>query len=83
MFLFKGYNSDTEEKYQKEFSDEYEATSFATDNAFRFPKFEVINLETNDIVFDDKESADNEATAMDGMFPDEDSEAGFDWTLGE
>jgi|GEM_PF-4699684 hypothetical protein len=38
----------------------------------------------DEIVENDKDGEDAEATAMDNMlFPDEDSEKGFDWTLGE
>lgn len=83
MYLYKGYNPETKEKQQKEFSDEYEATYYATDIAYRFHKFNIIDLGTDEIIFDDKELENTEATAMNNMFPDEDSVAGFDWTLGE
>ena len=84
MFLYKGYDPKSKKSYRQEFDDESEAVSFAEENCDRFPKFNVIDLDSDDLIFNNKEADDNERTAMDNMFPDgEDSEEGFDWTKGE
>lgn len=72
MFIYNGHNPESGEKLRKEFADEFDASFFARDNFYRFPKYTIIDDTDGDdeIIESDVLAADEEGAAMDNMFPD-------------
>lgn len=82
MYIFKGFNPITQEEARKKFDNESEAIAYGSDNASDFPNYKITDLDTDDVIYSSQEDEDAKATAMDNLFPDEESMEGFDWTLG-
>jgi hypothetical protein len=79
MFKYKGKDPETGGILSKEFQNENEARDFADENDREYPNFEIYDEEEDEIVHSTEIEEDIKAVAMENMFPDEDSEEGFDW----
>jgi hypothetical protein len=76
-YTYSGTNSETGQHKQHAFEDENEAVDFARKNASECPKYRVVD-EDGTLIDSDEMAEDEVQTALDNMFPEDESREGFD-----
>ncbi len=76
-YTYTGSNPETGERKELPFEDENEAVHFARHNASEYPIYRVID-EDDTLIDSDELAEDDDQTAWDNMFPDDESREGFD-----
>lgn len=72
MYEYTGKDQFSEAVFSKKFKDELEAINFAHDNALKFPNYQVLDTETNEVICSPEIDQDDIDTSLDNMFPDGD-----------
>lgn len=82
VFVFTGKMQGVSDVKVVNFDNEDEARDFANENATDYPIFSVVDTVSGDIVYSNEIADDEEEAIRISMFPDEESEEGFDYTHG-